>query len=157
MERVLSVIRGWTIYATGAIVAYGQELTGIMLLFLFFFVPDFFTGFFASLKQGKGFRSSKARWSFVKSLCYFGTFATITFMGVALNETDMFMNALKVAVYSAVWFECVGNLENLLILFPENRHLRFLHYMLAVEWIKKIPGLSGFLKENRRKNGNGDE
>ncbi|MDR1382213.1 MAG: phage holin family protein, partial [Tannerella sp.] len=85
MERFLSIIRGWLMYAIGAIAAYGHELTGIILLFLFFFALDFFTGFFASLRQGLGFRSSKARWSFAKSLCYFGTFATIAFMGLALN------------------------------------------------------------------------
>ncbi|MDR1455598.1 MAG: phage holin family protein [Tannerella sp.] len=156
MGKFLSVIRGWLIYATGAIAAYGHELTGIVLLFLFFFVLDFFTGFFASLRQGKGFRSSKARWSFVKSSCYFGTFATIAFMGLALNEMELFMGILKVAVYSGAWFECVSNLENLMILFPGNRYLRFLHYILAVEWVKKIPGLSDFLKEEKRKGGDGD-
>jgi hypothetical protein len=78
-------------------------------------------------------------------------------MGLALNDLELFMNVLKVAVYSAAWFECVSNLENLLALFPDNRYLRFLHYMLAVEWVKKIPGLSDFLKEEKRKEGNGDE
>lgn len=151
MEKIWPVIYSWLIYVGGAIIAYNHELIGIGVLFIFFFVSDFFTGFFASLKQGKGFQSSKARWSFAKAFCYFGTFAVIVFLGITLKKMDLFMNVLNVAVWSATWFECISNLENLLILFPNNRFLKFMHYILAVEWVKKIPGLSDFLKEEKTK------
>ncbi|MDR2147715.1 MAG: phage holin family protein [Tannerella sp.] len=151
MERIWNILSSWLIYAAGAVLAYNHELVGIGVLFLFFFVSDFFTGLFASLKQGKGFQSSKARWSFAKAFSYLGTFAVIVFLGTTLKKMEVFMNVLNVAVWSATWFECISNLENLLILFPGNRFLKFMHFILAVEWVKKIPGLSEFLKEEKSK------
>lgn len=150
-DKVLPIIYSWLIYLVGAILAYSHELLGVAILFVFFFLSDFVTGFLASLKQGKGFQSSKARWSFAKSFCYLGTFAVIVFLGITLKKVETFMNILNVAVWSATWFECVSNLENLLILFPDNRFLKFMHYILAVKWVKKIPGLSDFLKEEKTK------
>ncbi|MFV0397935.1 MAG: phage holin family protein [Bacteroidales bacterium] len=151
MEKFWTGVNTWMIYMGGAVLAYNNELIGIFILFAFFFITDFISGFLASVKMGHGFKSSKARWSFAKSFCYFGSFSVIVFMGIALRQADFFLGALKVAVYSATWFECVSNLENLLILFPDNRFLRFIYYILAVEWVKKIPGLSNFLKEEKSK------
>lgn len=151
LSKLFSLLFSWTVYVIGAILSYNFELIGISFLFIFFFIIDFITGFLASLKQGKGFQSSKARWSFAKAFCYFGTFAVIVFLGLTLKKMEFMMNVLNVAVWSATWFECISNLENLLILFPENRYLKFIHYILAVDWVKKIPGLSDFLKEEKNK------
>ncbi|GBU07954.1 hypothetical protein AwDysgo_12850 [Bacteroidales bacterium] len=150
-DKILPIVYSWLIYIIGAVLAYSHELLGIAVLFIFFFISDFITGFLASMKQGKGFQSSKARWGFAKAFCYLGTFAVIVLLGLSLKKVDTFMSILNVAVWSATWFECVSNLENILILFPENRFLKFMHYILAVEWVNKIPGLSDFLKEEKTK------
>ncbi len=151
MERILPIFSSWLLYVLGVIAAYNHQLMGVGILFIFFFVADFFTGFLASMKQGKRFQSSKARWSFAKSLCYLGSFAAIVFIGACLDNFSLFMKFLNVAVFTATWMESVSNLENLTILFPHNRFLKFLHYILAVEFVKKIPRLSDFLKEEKNK------
>jgi len=151
MEKLLHIIVSWLAFAIGALSVYTQNLIGIFILFFVFFLSDFITGLIASFKKGHSFYSSRARWAFAKSLCYLGSFAIIILIGVAIDELSFFIGVLKITVFAAIWFESVSNIENLLVLFPQNRFLKFVHYLLAVEWVKKIPGLADFLKEEKYK------
>lgn len=151
LEKIAHLFISWALFAFGAIACYSNELIGIFALFFFFFLFDFVTGLIASWRKGEKFTSAKARWSFAKSFCYLGTFAVLIFIGVAINQVSVFIGILKVVVWAAVWFEAVSNTENMEKIFPNNRFISFLHYLLAVEWVKKMPFLSNFLKEEKSK------
>lgn len=151
MEKLLHILVSWLAFAIGALSAYTHNLIGIFLLFFVLFLSDFITGIIASFKKGHSFSSSRARWSFAKTFCYLGTFSIIIFIGICVNQLEFFIGVLKVTVYAAIWFEGVSNIENLLVFWPQNRFLKFIHYLLAVEWVKKIPGLADFLKEEKYK------
>jgi hypothetical protein len=151
LAKIANLFFSWLLFSLGAIEAYANNLVGIFTLFFFFFLADFVTGLLASWRKGEKFTSAKARWSFAKSFCYLGSFAVIIFIGVSINQMPEFMNILKVVVWAAIWFEAVSNTENMESMFPESKFIKFLHYMLAVEWVKKIPMLSDFLKEEKIK------
>ena len=151
LNKIAHYLISWSLFAVGALVSYANELIGIFTLFCFFFLLDFFTGLFASWRTGQKFTSAKARWSFAKSFCYLGTFAVLIFIGITINQLPALISALKVVVWAAIWFEACSNTENIEKIFPENRFIRFLHYVLAVEWVSKIPFMSNFLKEEKTK------
>lgn len=149
--KVFQFFLAWLLFAIGSLASYSNDLIGIFMLFFFFFISDFVTGILSSHRQGKKFCSSKARWSFAKMLSYFGTFLVIIFIGICVNQLDFFIGILKITVWAGIWFEAVSNIENLLILFPNARIIKFVHYLLAVEWVSKIPFMSNFLKEEKVK------
>lgn len=138
------------------LISYFQPILGVACIFLVFFSVDFATGLLASFKRGEKFRSSKARESFFKLLVYVGTFAFIIAMGRELNRIDgsegigNMTSILKIVIYVAIWFEAKSNAENLKIIFPTNRFISFLDYILGVEFVNKITWLKGFLDKEKK-------
>jgi hypothetical protein len=55
--------------------------------------------------------------------------------------------AAKVEVWCVVYIEGLSIVKNLLVLFPGDRFLMFIHFLLSVEFLKYVPVLSNFLKE----------
>lgn len=155
----MSWIFKFVVVLTCAVVAYFEPIRGAVNIFICAFVADFVTGLLASFKLGERFKSSKARWSFAKLLCYTGSFMFLLVIGKNLqalhqagDDYASMLWLIKMVVYAGVWFETKSIVENLQVLFPENRFLSFLDYLLGVEFTKKIPGLANFLKEDKNKN-----
>ena len=142
-------IKEWLVFVGGAIVVHMNDIIGITVIFLLLFVIDFVTGITASLSKKKKIRSYKLRWSFVKMLCYLGTFAFTQILGIIIDQKVFFEQVLNLQIYVAAYIECVSILENMTVIFPNNLFFKWIHYMLTVEWIKKISGLKEFLKEHK--------
>lgn len=137
--------------------SYFQPILGVAMVFLAFFCVDFATGLLASFSRGYKFRSWKARESFFKLLVYLGCFGIVIAFGREIQKVDpagadynTMIGVLKIIIYIAVWFEAKSNAENLRIMFPKNRFVAFLDYILGVEFVNKLPWLKNFLdKENK--------
>jgi hypothetical protein len=61
------------------------------------------------------------------------------------QETSLSIS--KVEVWAIVYVEGLSIVENLLVIYPKDKFLLFLHYLLAVEFLRFIPLFSKFLKE----------
>jgi hypothetical protein len=62
-------------------------------------------------------------------------------------SVDAGLAVAKIEVWCIVYIEGLSIIENLLELFPGDKFLKFLHYLLSVEFLKYVPVLSNFLKE----------
>lgn len=128
-------------------------------------VADYITGIAASLYEGKGIVSKRMRWSFAKLTIYIITIIGTMFIGVLLHLIQVIiepettktsvliatLTILKFEAYVIAWIELLSNIENALRIFPKNIFLKFLHWILSVEAVKKIPKLAEFLKEKGEK------
>lgn len=139
-----------------------------IMLALFLVVVDFVTGVTASKHEGATvkIKSKKMRWSFAKLLVYAGAVAFTLVVGVGLHAIEIIMNpemsttdtlrmtlyCVRVEAYFICWIETVSIIENLRRKFPDIRFLKILHYIVAVEFIKRIPKLEKALKETDTKN-----
>ena len=139
--------------------SYFQPILGVVVVFIALFGVDFVTGLLASFSKGQKFKSWKARESFFKLLVYVGCFMLIISVGRELHEVDpqsdefgKMLTVLKIVIYVAIWFEAKSNAENLRILFPKNRFVAFLDYVLGVEFVNKIPWLKNFLDKEKKDN-----
>lgn len=126
-------------------------IIGVVILFLILFIADFISGCMASFLTGNKIESYRLRWSFVKTFCYFGTFVFTVISGLCLNKLPFFINIMKLEVYVALWIEAVSITENLIKIFPGVIFLEYMHFMISSEWVKKISGLTNFLKEKGEK------
>jgi hypothetical protein len=57
------------------------------------------------------------------------------------------LSVVKIEVWCIVYIEGLSIVENLLVLFPHDRFLKFVHWLLSVEFLKYVPLLNSFLKE----------
>jgi hypothetical protein len=72
------------------------------------------------------------------------TFYVCEAMGLSVEAG---LSVVKVEVWCVVYIEGLSIVENLQAVFVHDRFLRFLHYLLSVEFLKYVPVLNGFLKE----------
>lgn len=165
MDKLLDKTVTWVaslIMAFTAVFTNNADAVGFgILLSLGLVVLDFFTGLGASFCEGKSIESKRLRWSFAKTLVYAGALVFTLAIGVILhlmedlaNMEEVSMTTLvvtltivKMETYVISYIEVLSNIENLRRIFPNNVFLKYLHWILSVEIIKKIPKYSEFLKE----------
>lgn len=154
---IISLIMAFTAVFTNNADAIGFS----MLLSLGLVILDFFTGLGASFCEGKSIQSKRLRWSFAKTLVYGGVLIFTLAIGVILHLIAELANTEKTSIttlittltivkletYVISYIEVLSNVENLRRIFPNNVFLKYLHWILSVEIIKKIPKYSEFLKE----------
>lgn len=128
-------------------------------------VIDFASGVAASmLVDHVGIKSKRLRWSFAKTAVYSITILGTLCIGVFLHLISTYADSsagntvinwtlagVKYEAYVASWVEIVSILENLIRIFPTNTFLKFIHYVVAVNFIKKIPLLANYFKETEEK------
>lgn len=150
MEGICDAIGRWATFVLGAIVAQANDILGILAVFIVVFVLDLISGLAKSIATGVKIESYKLRWSFAKTCCYLLTFAFTMFVGIAIGAIEGAGLVLKTEVYVALWVELLSITENMTKIFPGVSLWGFLHHMLAFEWIKKVNGLSNYLKEQKK-------
>ena len=153
MTGSTSFAKATTIGFSSWVISYFQPLWGVIIVFSVIFAMDFITGLLASFKRGECFNIVKARDSFLKVIVYIGSFLVVLAVakevacmgGTPISDTNVILTTiLKVVVTAAIWFEAKSNVENLKVLFPRDRFIAFLDYLLGVEFLRSMPWLKGF-------------
>jgi phage-related holin len=140
----------YLVFAITAVASYFEPVGGLVALVLVLFAADFVTGFIKSVKVTRkvSVKSKKLRWSVVKMFVYLSVIALTFFiceiMSVGIDAT---LAAVKIEVWCIVYIEGLSIVENLQIIFPDDKFLGFLHYLLAIEFLKYVPALANFLKD----------
>ncbi|MDR1676007.1 MAG: phage holin family protein [Tannerella sp.] len=146
----MNAIRKYILFVAGCTAAYFEPLGFLLKLVLVLFLADFVSGFVKSRKIcGRWtLQSKKLRWSFVKMGVYMCVMALTFYVCEAMQlPQETALSAVKVEVWCIVYIEGLSIVENLRVLFPHDRFLKFMHYLLSVEFLKYVPLLNGFLKE----------
>ena len=141
----------YSCFIAGGLMAYFKPIEPLILLVVVLFCTDFALGVCKSIRlKGcwKGLASFKLRWSLAKAAVYLlvvsYTFFICEKMEVS-NET--IKSVIKLEVWSVVYIEGLSIVENLKVLFPNNKFLDIIHYFLSVEFLKYVPQLANFLKK----------
>jgi hypothetical protein len=147
----------WALFIGGSVAAYFEPLNAIMILVTTLFVLDFITGIAKSIRTGQTIKSSKLKWSLYKLLVYLGTMTLTFFICESMElSKDTGVSAVNIEAWFVVYIEGLSIIENLQKI-KDNRFLQFIHYLLAVEFLKKFTILSDFIKEKENENEQGIE
>ena len=147
-EKVWQVSIGALVYMFNAIAPIHDILTACMIIF----AANFFTGLFAGvLVQHEGFIFRKAFKCISEAAVISGPMAMILLVGDNIDNHDGAMSAISLAVYALIYFYGVNILKNLNRIFPKNRYIDFLYYVLSFEMIKKIPYLENYKQKQKDK------
>jgi biotin transporter BioY len=154
----MNAIGKYLLFVAGCVAAYFEPLGFLLRLVLILFLTDFVTGFIKSRRQAGRWtlQSRKLRRSFVKMFVYMCVM-TLTFYvcGAMQLAQDAAISVVKVEVWCIVYIEGLSIVENLRVLFPQDKFLSFVHYLLSVEFLKYVPLLNGFFNEKEDGNKNG--
>jgi phage-related holin len=146
----MNAIIKYFVFVASCVAAYLEPVKLQACLVVLLFVIDFLTGVAKSVKITKTFalKSKKLRWSFVKMAVYLVVMA-LTYVVCRMEglSVETCISAVKVEAWCVVYIEGLSIVENLIALFPNDKFLMFLHYLLSVEFLKYVPMLNSFLKE----------
>ena len=131
--------------------AYFKPIGDEIFLLSMVFVVNFFAGLFAAyIVEGDRFRFKKAFRCVIELFFFFAMSLVIFTYGEKKGWGIGATQSVGFLTYVVTWFYLQNILRNLEKLFregtPPYRILAFLYYLVSVEWVKKIPGLSDWLR-----------
>lgn len=152
---MVEAIKTVVITVFSAILAYLEPVyNAITLLFIMSGIDILFGIIGAIIVDGERFRFRKFIMAAVFLLIYLGVITLIYTVGKLQGDFAEAMVVVKTITYVFIYFYSANVLKNLAKLFPTNRIICFLDYILNMEFVKKIPYLNDFLTKERGKDEN---
>lgn len=144
MERIkeLSIAAIASIF--GAIAPVHNVLAACMMIFAANFIAGVAAGVFI---QRECLSIKKVVNCIVEAAVISTLIAMILVIGDKIGNHEGAMSAISVIVYALIYFYGVNITRNLSRLFPKNRLLAFLYYVVSFEVAKKIPYLGDYVQK----------
>ena len=154
MENIRS-IAGCVI---SAVVAYFAPIESIFLGVAWVFVVNFVFGLLNGIVvKNEIFSFRKAFSCFVEAMVLYVLMATIFLVGDRIGNQSGAMQCITAVVYALIYFYAVNILRNIKGLFPGNKTIRFLYWILSIEFVKEIPFIGDYLAKFNREEHKGEE
>lgn len=141
-----------------AVVAYFAPIESIFLGVAWVFVVNFVFGLLNGIVvKNEIFSFRKAFSCFVEAMVLYVLMATIFLVGDRIGNQSGAMQCITAVVYALIYFYAVNILRNIKGLFPGNKTIRFLYWILSIEFVKEIPFIGDYLAKFNREEHKGDE
>lgn len=147
MEHVKELIVGGFISVMAYLSPIQGEVKSLLVLFLLNFVFGYLAGMLAN-KEGFSFKKA---FSCVKeATIFFMLVCALWYIGDHKGNADGALQCISFITYAIVYFYSLNILKNCKKMLQEGsaafKAVSFLYYVVSVEFIKQIPGLSAYLK-----------
>ena len=134
-----------------AVVAYFAPIESIFLGVAWVFVVNFVFGLLNGIVvKNEIFSFRKAFSCFVEAMVLYVLMATIFLVGDRIGNQSGAMQCITAVVYALIYFYAVNILRNIKGLFPGNKTIRFLYWILSIEFVKEIPFIGDYLAKFNR-------
>lgn len=131
-----------------AVFAYFAPVESIFLGVAWVFVVNFVFGLLNGIVvKNEIFSFRKAFSCFVEAMVLYVLMSTIFLVGDRVGNQDGAMQCITAVVYALIYFYAVNILRNIKGLFPGNKTIRFLYWILSVEFVKEIPFVGEYLSK----------
>ena len=156
MEEIIN-IKNIVVGLIAAVAAYLHPIEGDVFAMTWLFGTNFAAGLLADLLGGGGWDNKKAWRALVEMLIFFALAAVIYVIGYYKQQPSNALQCVSYVTYTMVYFYGVNILKNLKEIFPKDgvayKAVSFMHWVVSVEFVKKIPYLSAYMGAAE----NGDE
>ena len=137
------------------LMAYLEPVYNPMTVLMFVFIPNMIFGLVADLFiKNNRFIPKKFIFAFFYVAIYLSIVASIYIIGERIGDVEESLFFVKMTIYVFVYFYITNSLRNLTIIFPKNKPIAFLYFAVGLEFTKRIPALSEFLKRDKTDNDN---
>lgn len=154
MEQIRSLIA----CIIAAVMAYFAPVGSIFLGVAWVFLVNFLFGLLNGvIVKKEGFSFRKAFSCIVEAMILYILMVSIFFVGDRIGNPEGAMQCITAVVYALIYFYTVNVLRNLKGLFPGNSTLRFLYWILSIEFVRKIPFIGNYLDQFNNENKEADK
>lgn len=141
-------IKGLIACVLSALAAYFHPISDIVFCTVYIFGLNFVLGLVAGMAvHNESFDFKKAFGCIVQTCVFFLVIASVYFVGEHMGNQQGAIQCVTAVTYALIYFLSVNTLRNLRVLFPDNRWITFIHYCLSMEFVKKVPFMTEFLKQ----------
>ena len=154
MEQIRSLI-ACILAAVGAYFApVGSIFLGVAWVFRVNFIFGLLNGVVAK-KESFSFR--KAFSCIVEATILYILMVSIFFVGDRIGNPAGAMQCITAVVYALIYFYTVNILKNLKGLLPGSSTVRFLYWILSIEFVRKIPFIGNYIDQFNHSDENGEK
>jgi len=138
-------IRNLIVTLCSILFGYFSPLRNIVFVIFFVFLLNCLFGLVAGVGvEGEKFNLKKFFRCILETLVFYVIVLSIYLVGEKMGNEQGALQCISGVVYAVIYFYAVNILRNMHTIFPENRWVKFLFYVLSFEVIKKIPYLQQF-------------
>jgi len=149
----MDILKNVIVTLLSAIIAFLQPVGNTIYLLLFLFIANLLVGTFHDIVINiSRFKFRKFIWACGEFLIYVGIVCAIYIIGFFQNDKMEAQYIIKVISYLFIYAYSTNILKNLLLMRPDNLVFKFLYYVFSLAFVKRIPYLSEFLKQNENDN-----
>lgn len=140
-------IRGLIVCSLASLAAYFHPIQNVLIGIFWVFLLNFVFGLLAGLVRNKeSFEFKKAFMCIIEACVFFVIIASVFFVGDYIGNKEGALQCVTSITYVLIYFYTVNIFKNLKLLFPNNKPIAFIHYVISIEFVTKIPNLDKFLK-----------
>lgn len=147
MEIVTFIKAGWTVFMgwISAALFYFLPIKEIINGLLIAFALSFVLGIVVGIRyQNETVDKDKAFRAFREIAIYLLILAALFSIGDKMNSDAFVYELLGTITWGMIYFYMTSAFKNLSRMAPDSKGLKYIHYVLALEFLKKIPSLKDF-------------
>jgi predicted membrane-bound spermidine synthase len=137
---------GWT----SSVIFYFAPIHGLILALTIAFFISFMLGVLTGIfKQGERLEPKKGFSAIYELAMYFVLIAALFVIGDRMENSEWICELLRAITWGMIYFYVTNWTKNLKRLFPGSRGFSFLHFILGLEFLKKVPILERFVEHEK--------
>lgn len=147
----MNEIKGLLLMVLAALGSFFMPITDFMLAILVLLGINFLSGWIEDEMHGEGWRWKKAFKTLYECFVLCGIGAAIFVIGRFMHREQAAVQCLSVIYLAGTWFYSVNILNNWKKILPDGttlyRYVSFLHFIVSMKFVEKIPYLKAFLMQ----------
>lgn len=132
--------------------AYFAPVKDMVFVIFFIFLINMLAGLVSGIVvDNEGFNNKKFFHCIVETCVFYLIVGSVFLIGEKLHNIDGALQCITGVVYAILYFYGTNTLRNLKKLFPDNKVIAFIYYVVSFEVVKKIPYLQQFQDQEEKK------
>lgn len=132
--------------------AYFAPISDMVFVIFFIFLINMLAGMISGIVvDNEAFSNKKFFRCLIETFVFYVIVICIYVIGEKLGNVNGALQCITGVVYAILYFYGTNTLRNLQKLFPANKVIAFIYYVVSFEIVKKIPYLQQFNELNKDK------
>lgn len=142
---IFTEIKNLLVTLCSVTLAYFAPLNDMVFIIFFIFLVNMMAGMISGIVvDNEPFNNKKFFKCLVETFVFYIIVLCIYVIGEKLGNLDGAMQCITGVVYAILYFYGTNTLRNLNKLFPDNKTLAFIYYVVSFEIVKRIPYMAQF-------------
>lgn len=147
MDYIGAIKAAWTAFLgwTTSVFIYFLPVKDLMHALLFAFISSFILGVIAGIRvQNESLDTKKAKSAVVEVVVYLVALASLFIIGDKMDSDEFIHETISTITWGLIYIYITNCTKNLRRLMPDSKGIKYLHYVLSFEFLKKSESIKNF-------------